>query len=140
MSALGNVLIVGGGVAGMTLAVALERASIRCEIVEINPDWSVLGVGISLQGPALRALKELGVHDRCVERGFSYSYHKTCDVNGTITGSVELPSLNGPGYPATIGILRQALRAVLAAALDEAQVPIRLGVTVTSLTQDAHSC
>ena len=57
MPAVGKVLIVGGGIAGMTLAISLKRVGIDAEIVELNPQWTVLGVGISLQAPALRALK-----------------------------------------------------------------------------------
>jgi 2-polyprenyl-6-methoxyphenol hydroxylase-like FAD-dependent oxidoreductase len=36
--ALSSVLVVGGGIAGMTLAIELGRAGVRSEIVEINPD------------------------------------------------------------------------------------------------------
>ena len=109
MPVLGNVLIAGGGIAGMTLAVALERSGIQSEIVEVNPQWSVLGMGISLQGPALRALGMVGVLHQCVENGFGYSHFKACNAHGQVTGTVELPRLNGADYPATIGILRQAV-------------------------------
>ena len=136
MAAVGNVLIVGGGIAGMTLAVALRRAGIACEVVEINPQWTVVGVGIALGGPALRALRVLGVLDRCVAKGFGYSHFDHCDANGNITGRVEMPRLNGPDYPATIGIMRQELHTVLQDAMTQADVPIRLGVTVDSLEPD----
>ena len=66
MGAAHNVLIVGAGMAGMSLGVALERAGIDCEIVEIRPALREPGTGISLQGPALRALKTIGVVDRCI--------------------------------------------------------------------------
>jgi 2-polyprenyl-6-methoxyphenol hydroxylase-like FAD-dependent oxidoreductase len=64
-----KVLVVGGGLAGMTLATALARKGVRAEIVEISQQWSALGVGISVQGPTLRALKTVGALDACVERG-----------------------------------------------------------------------
>ena len=76
MSAVGKVLIVGGGIAGMTLAIGLKRAAIDVEIAELNPQWTVLAVGISLQGPALRALKMIGLLDRCIPIGFGYSQSK----------------------------------------------------------------
>jgi 2-polyprenyl-6-methoxyphenol hydroxylase-like FAD-dependent oxidoreductase len=37
-----NVLIAGGGLAGMTLAIGLNQAGIGAEIVEINPRWTGL--------------------------------------------------------------------------------------------------
>jgi 2-polyprenyl-6-methoxyphenol hydroxylase-like FAD-dependent oxidoreductase len=131
-----KVLIVGGGIAGMALAIGLKRAGMSSEIVEINPHWTVAGLGIGLGGPALRALKMIGVLDQCVERGFGYSYFIAADGDGNVKGTVQLPRLNGPDYPATIGIMRQALHSVLQAALKDAGVPIRLGVTVASLDQD----
>ena len=70
MPAVRNVLIVGGGIAGMTLSVALKRAGITCEVVEIDPQWTVAGVGIALGGPALRALRVLGVLEPMRSRGF----------------------------------------------------------------------
>jgi 2-polyprenyl-6-methoxyphenol hydroxylase-like FAD-dependent oxidoreductase len=119
----------------MTLAIALKRYGIESQIVEFNPQWTVLGVGISLQGPALRALKMVGVLDQCVARGFGYSHFKACDAEGRITGTVQLPQLNGPGYPATIGVMRDAVHSILKDAVTEANVPVRLGVTVTCLDQ-----
>jgi 2-polyprenyl-6-methoxyphenol hydroxylase-like FAD-dependent oxidoreductase len=135
MAAVKNLLIVGGGIAGMTLAIALKRAGIACEVVEINPQWTVVGVGIALGGPALRALRMLGLLDPCVAKGFGYSHFDHCDPNGHVTGTVQMPRLNGPDYPATIGIMRQELHLVLQQAMTEAEVPVRLGVTVQSLQQ-----
>jgi 2-polyprenyl-6-methoxyphenol hydroxylase-like FAD-dependent oxidoreductase len=136
MTAASNILIVGGGISGMTLALGLKRAGIDAEIVEINPQWSVLGVGIALGGPALRAFRMVGVLDQCVGKGFGYSYFKACDAGGKVTGTVELPRLNGPDYPATIGIMRQALHSALQDAVAAAEVPVRLGVSVASLKQE----
>jgi 2-polyprenyl-6-methoxyphenol hydroxylase-like FAD-dependent oxidoreductase len=135
MAAVKHVLIMGGGIAGMTLAIALERSGIRVEIVELSPDWSVLGVGISLQGPALRALRMVGVLDACVGQGFGYSHFNACNAAGEVTGTVQLPRLNGPGYPSAIGIMRQAVHTVLQAAVAKAHVPVRLGTTIAALDQ-----
>ena len=103
-----KVLVVGGGLAGMTLATALARPGVRAEIVEIGQQWSALGVGISLQGPTLRALKTIGALDTCVERGFGYSSVLACDAAGKVTGRVELLKLNGPDYSAMLGIMRRS--------------------------------
>jgi 2-polyprenyl-6-methoxyphenol hydroxylase-like FAD-dependent oxidoreductase len=131
-----HVLIVGAGMAGMTLGVALKRAGIDCEVVEIRPNLTEPGTGISLQGPALRALRAVGAVEPCIARGFGYSHFKTCNAEGDVTGTVELPRLLGPDYPATVGILRQSVHEVLAEQLARLGVPIRLGATVASLDQD----
>jgi 2-polyprenyl-6-methoxyphenol hydroxylase-like FAD-dependent oxidoreductase len=139
MANVSNVLIVGGGIAGMTLATGLRRRGIAAEIVEISPDWTVLGLGIALQGPTLRALATIGVLDDCVREGFPISRLSIGGVDSKITSVIELPRLNGPAYPATIGIMRPALHAVLARALRAADVPVRLGLTVASLEQRADA-
>lgn len=137
MPAVEKILIVGGGIAGMTLAIALRQSGMRCDVVELTREWTVPGVGISLQGATLRALGTLGLLDACVSRGFGYSHFIACDAHGNVTGKVDLPRLNGPDRPATIGIMRQILHDVLKAAMAKADVPVRLGVTVNSLQQDA---
>jgi 2-polyprenyl-6-methoxyphenol hydroxylase-like FAD-dependent oxidoreductase len=136
MHAVENVLIVGAGMCGMSLGVALKRAGINCEIVEIRSDLTEPGTGISLQGPALRALQSVGVLDHCIARGFGYSHFKACDATGNVTGTVDLPRLLGPTYPATIGILRQSVHEVLAGELAKLTVPIRLSTTATTVTQN----
>ena len=69
MASVKRVLIAGGDIAGMTLATAPNRSGIDAAIVEINPAWSVLGIGISVQGATLRALRSSGVLDRGLASG-----------------------------------------------------------------------
>ena len=92
MAAVQRALIVGAGMAGLTQGLALKCKSIACEIVEIRPALTEPGTGISLQGPALRALREVGVLDGCIARGFGQTFFKACDAEGNVTGTVELPS------------------------------------------------
>ena len=119
----------------MALATALKRAGKRPEVVEIQPQPDVLGVGISIQGPALRALQAIGLLDRCARDGFGYSQVVNCDRNGKVEGVVDLPRLNGPQYPSCVGMMRPTLHRILADALAEAGVTVRFGVTVRSLRQ-----
>lgn len=136
MVAIMRGLVVGAGMAGMTSGLALKRNGIACDIVEIRPALTEPGTGISLQGPALRALRQVGVLEACLARGFAQSFFKACDADGNVTGTVELPRLLGPDYPATIGIMRHAVHEALAAELGRVGVPIRLATTVSSLAQD----
>jgi 2-polyprenyl-6-methoxyphenol hydroxylase-like FAD-dependent oxidoreductase len=139
MTTIGNVLIVGGGIAGMSLAIRLRQQGIQVEIVERKTDWTVLGVGIILQGPALRALQKVGVLDRCLQEGFGSSELLIGGANGHVFARFPQPQIAGPQYPATIGILRPALHNILMEASREADVSIRLGISVASLTQDANA-
>jgi 2-polyprenyl-6-methoxyphenol hydroxylase-like FAD-dependent oxidoreductase len=139
LASIANVLIVGGGIAGTTLAISLQRKGIQVEIVEFDPDWTVLGVGISLQGPALRALKTIGVLDRCVQEGFGYSKRVVGNAECKITNVVNLPRLCGPDYPATIGIMRPALHNILSHAATETGAVVRLGLTISLVKQTSRA-
>jgi 2-polyprenyl-6-methoxyphenol hydroxylase-like FAD-dependent oxidoreductase len=122
--------------AGMTLGLALKRQGINCEIAEIRPNLSEPGTGITLQGPALRALRSVGALDDCVARGFPQTFFKTCDAEGNVTDTVDLPNLLGPPYPPTIGIVRQAVHEALAHQLEKLKIPVLLGTSVSSLAQE----
>ena len=77
-----KVLVVGGGIAGLTLAVALRRRDVGVDVVELQPRWNILGVGISLTGPTLRALKSIGLIDPCVEVAFGFDRIVFADAAG----------------------------------------------------------
>jgi 2-polyprenyl-6-methoxyphenol hydroxylase-like FAD-dependent oxidoreductase len=55
-----KVLIVGGGLGGLSLGIALCRAGIAAEIVELQKEYNVYGVGIIQLGNAIRALDAIG--------------------------------------------------------------------------------
>jgi 2-polyprenyl-6-methoxyphenol hydroxylase-like FAD-dependent oxidoreductase len=131
-----SVLVVGAGLSGMVLATALKRAGKAVDLVELHPQWQVLGVGISVQGPALRALGSLGLLERCIEAGFGYSQVINCDQSGNVQGVVDLPRLNGPEHPSCVGMMRPALHEVIAAAMEQAGVEVCFGRTVKRIDQN----
>ena len=56
-----EILIVGGGVGGLTLGLALHQAGIKCRIFESVPELKAIGVGINLLPHATRELAGLGL-------------------------------------------------------------------------------
>jgi 2-polyprenyl-6-methoxyphenol hydroxylase-like FAD-dependent oxidoreductase len=58
------VLIIGGGIGGLTLALSLHQAGIACRVFEAAPEIRPLGVGINLLPHAMRELTELGLEAR----------------------------------------------------------------------------
>jgi 2-polyprenyl-6-methoxyphenol hydroxylase-like FAD-dependent oxidoreductase len=59
-----DVLIVGGGIGGLVLALSLDQAGIACRVFEAAPQVLPLGVGINLLPHAMRELSELGLADK----------------------------------------------------------------------------
>jgi 2-polyprenyl-6-methoxyphenol hydroxylase-like FAD-dependent oxidoreductase len=58
-----KVIVVGGGIAGLTLAISLHQAGITAHVYEAVRDLAPLGVGINLQPAAVRELMELGLEE-----------------------------------------------------------------------------
>jgi 2-polyprenyl-6-methoxyphenol hydroxylase-like FAD-dependent oxidoreductase len=56
-----DVLIVGAGIGGLTLALALHRRGIACRIYESAPQIKAVGVGINILPHATEVLGELGL-------------------------------------------------------------------------------
>src|SRR5687767_9825704 len=55
--------IAGGGIGGLTLAIALQRKGYNVIVYEQAPVLKPLGAGIVLAGNAMRALTDIGISD-----------------------------------------------------------------------------
>lgn len=55
------VLVIGGGIGGLTLALSLHQAGLPCRVFEAAPEVKPLGVGINLLPHGTRELTELGL-------------------------------------------------------------------------------
>ncbi len=136
MAKVRNVLIVGGGIGGLSAAIGLGRAGIRTDIVEIKDRWPAHGVGIIQPGNAIRAYRALGVADRCIARGFVYARQRHYDADGNVIGERTMPRIEGLDVVGHCGIPRLALQDILVSAAADAGARIRMGVTVAALHDD----
>src|SRR5215468_11322292 len=64
-----NVIVAGGGIGGLSLALSLHQAGIPFRVYEAVRDPAPLGVGINLQPTAVRELTELGLGDELARTG-----------------------------------------------------------------------
>ncbi|GAA4691089.1 FAD-dependent oxidoreductase [Phytohabitans rumicis] len=134
---MADVLVVGGGITGSTLALALARRGVRVVLVEQRTEWTGIGHGITIQGNALRAFREVGVLDELLARGVPFDRLRLRNAaDGALIADLTTPRTGGPDLPATLGALRSDLAGILARAVRAAGVDVRLGTTVTAIDDD----
>ena len=79
-----HVIIAGGGVGGLSLALSLHQAGIRVRVYEAVRNPLPLGVGINLQPTAVRELTELGFGSALAETGIATQRLKLCNKFGQL--------------------------------------------------------
>lgn len=123
-----KVLVVGGGVGGLAVAIGLHQRGVPVEVVERDKDWKVYHVGIIVQANFIRALNALGIGDEAVKAGYPYRGARFKDMSGRTLA--ELPGETPvDGLPSDLGLTRPALHKVLTDKVKALNIPVRLGVT-----------
>jgi 2-polyprenyl-6-methoxyphenol hydroxylase-like FAD-dependent oxidoreductase len=130
-----EILIIGGGIGGLTSAIALRKHGHVVTVIERDPDWSVYGVGIIQQSNVVRAMADLGLLDDYLSAGVGFDAVEVFAPDGTKVARVPSPRLK-EGFPANVGIGRRALHKVLGDNAIAAGATIRLGVTALKLDDD----
>jgi 2-polyprenyl-6-methoxyphenol hydroxylase-like FAD-dependent oxidoreductase len=126
-------LIVGGGPAGTTAAIALGRVGIETLVVEREDRARPVGVGLALQNSPLRALHELGLLEAVVDRSFSHEAVNICAPDGTVVHRIVTEPLV-PDTPSFVAMPRETLAEILEEAVTATPgAEIRYGTTFTAL-------
>jgi FAD-dependent urate hydroxylase len=133
MADVDRILIVGGGIAGLSLATALHRQGYTPELVERSTAWPAVGAGINLPANGVRVVRTLGlgeVIDRHAAVLHSWGFF---DQHGALLCATDLVDLWRDVGPC-LGITRVRLQEALLTGA--AAVSHRLGVSLTGLTQE----
>ncbi len=134
MACVSTALVVGGGIAGLSAAVALSRVGVRCDVVELAE--APLGSSLGISGRAAEALDELGIYDECYRTSSPWKPGSTAassmDAAGNlISGPPRRPEW--PGAKTAMGVYRPALLEILADAAVGLGVTVRRGVTANKI-------
>jgi len=125
-----RILIVGGGLAGLALAIGLGQHGLASEVVEREPTWAPVGAGIGLLPNAMRCLDRIGVGDAVRAAGAAWNVTEWPDVRDG--SSIRFDWRDIWDGDSVLGIHRHPLVRILADAVGGS---VRLGVGVTGLWQ-----
>jgi 2-polyprenyl-6-methoxyphenol hydroxylase-like FAD-dependent oxidoreductase len=132
----GSVLVVGGGIGGLSAAIALRGADYDVNVVEIHADLhsSVYGVGIIQPVNALRALEAIGCAQACLDAGYSTTaWGQLLDVHGNLLREMPGARIPGSDLPPMNGLTRPQLHSILTGKARETGVTIEYGKTFNGL-------
>ncbi len=133
------VLIAGGGIGGMAMALSLHQVGVPCVVLEAVPELKPLGVGINLQPNAVRELFDLGIGADQLDRiGLAAREWALVGRNGNEVYAEPRGVLAGYRWP-QFAVHRGQLQMLLADAVRERLGPgaVQLGRRVTGYRQTA---
>lgn len=125
-----RVLIVGGGIAGLTLCGLLQQRGFHPTLVERAPEFGDVGYVIVVWPSGSRILKGLGLYERLQEQGCAFTRYNISNYKGKVINSYTIDSVVEK-YGPIISIYRPDLVDILRAAVSEDS--IRMDTMVVSL-------
>jgi 2-polyprenyl-6-methoxyphenol hydroxylase-like FAD-dependent oxidoreductase len=132
MNEIRRVLVVGGGVGGLTTATAFAQRGVEVVLIERRATFDLPGVGLGQPANALRVYDALGVLQEILAAGFVYDHMCIFDPNRELI--VHHKFLLGDDLvPAVCALERRHLHDILLAAAQRAGVEVRLGFTVSAI-------
>jgi 2-polyprenyl-6-methoxyphenol hydroxylase-like FAD-dependent oxidoreductase len=133
-----RVVIVGGGVAGPAVGLALSRVGAQCVVVERRETLdSTEGSYLTVAANGVDALDTLGCLDTARQVGFETSRNVMYGATGRRLGDVGLGPARKDGLRA-LTLKRSALAAAVADQARRAGVEIRTGTTAGSVNDDGE--
>jgi 2-polyprenyl-6-methoxyphenol hydroxylase-like FAD-dependent oxidoreductase len=137
MSKIRRVLVVGGGVGGLTAATAFAQRGVEVVLIERRPAFDVPGVGLGQPANALRIYDALGVLEPILATGFVYDHMCIFDPNRQLIVRHKF-LLGDERVPAVCALLRLELHNILLAAAQRAGVEVRLGTMVQEMCDEGE--
>lgn len=117
-----EVAIIGGGIAGLTMAIALKRANIPFVIYEATKEIKPVGAGIAIANNAMQVYRHLGVADKLSDKGTRISNVLLTDFRLNVLDHTDLTPFEQQYKLANVAIHRSQLHQVLLGELETADI------------------
>jgi len=135
-----EVLIVGAGICGLTLALNLHKRGMSCRVFERAPEMKELGVGITLLPHGMREFTALGLQEKLLAAGIENSESRFYNRFGQLIYREPRGKAAGYEFP-EVGIHRGRLQMILyeSACARLGAERIELNRTCVGIEQDEQS-
>ena len=107
-------IIIGGGIGGLAVAIALQRIGVRPLVFEQAPQIQEVGAGISLWSNAIKALRQLDVGDQVAAQGTVIGTVKSITLSGQFLNEADFSQLSLRAGAPSICVHRADLQRTLA--------------------------
>jgi len=108
-----KLIIAGGGIGGLTAALALNRTGFDVAVYERAPAFTEIGAGMSLWPNATRVLRSLGVLEQMLVSGEPVTQFNLYRPNGKLISAIAMTGFQTPALCIHRADLHQALRSQL---------------------------
>jgi 2-polyprenyl-6-methoxyphenol hydroxylase-like FAD-dependent oxidoreductase len=113
-----KILINGGGIAGLTCAIALQKLGIETAVYESTPEIKPVGAGLVIQSNAIRALEYIGIEDKIIDAANPINQIAIIDEKANVIKKQKPSSINRELF-AGLAIHRHTLHQILKSYLPE---------------------
>jgi len=131
-----NIAILGGGIGGLSAAIALKLSGFNVEVYERHPTTTEIGAGIVCWPNASFVLAQLGLLDHLVQVSASLSKMKRFSADGKTLGTLDIEQLDSLMGFGSYAILRKDLMKLLSQRLAELNITIHYQHQLISLDKN----
>ncbi|KAJ5605397.1 salicylate hydroxylase [Penicillium lagena] len=132
-----QIAIIGGGIAGLALALRLQQGGLHLTVFERRSNGHAASGSMVLTPNALRVLKNLGVYEQIFNAGHVHVGVNMINTDGLRLGRMNLGSEEINGYPA-IRAYRSVIHDALLVRAMEKKIEIRFGMECTGVVKEGQ--
>lgn len=129
-----KVLIIGGGIGGLSAAIALRKIGLSVTVCEASSRNSLKGAGILQPQNSFEVLKALGIYEQCINKGFQLNFLKILNKDGVIISEISERFMD-ESLPGRNAIWRSELSEILVTKAQSLGVNIEWNKVLKSYTE-----
>lgn len=126
-----SIAIIGGGIGGLTTALALQQSGLEFDVFEQAPELLDVGAAIAIWPNAMRILQRLGIAEKVIEQAGVMKAIRWVDQHGRLINEVSIADRQCPA----VALHRADLQGILVEALPGSS--IHLGKRFVEYSQNA---